>query len=108
MLKELLWRSSPNKAVDVDVDKSGHEELAVEPIHDSTMARNDITEVLDFKSSFESTRKEPSKRSNHRGKNRHEESMQKKGIHGQRLLHVQLKKRENYMLLRIWREIVFF
>jgi hypothetical protein len=46
LLKNFLWRSRSDEAVDVDVDEGGHQELAVEPIHDAAVARNDIAEIL--------------------------------------------------------------
>ena len=32
--------------MDVDVDEGGHEELAVEPVHDAAVPRNDIAKIL--------------------------------------------------------------
>ena len=32
--------------MDVDVDEGGHEELAVEPVHDATVPRNDVPKIL--------------------------------------------------------------
>jgi len=46
LLENFLRRRGPDETVDVDVDEGGHEELAVEPVHDATVARNDVTEIL--------------------------------------------------------------
>lgn len=45
--QQLLWRSSADKAWDVNVDECRHQELTVETIHDSTVSGNDVTEVLE-------------------------------------------------------------
>ena len=57
-----------DEAVNVDIDKGGHEELTVKPVHDTTVTRDNVTEILDFKSSLESRCKEATKRSNDGGK----------------------------------------
>ncbi len=46
LLNELLRRGSPDEAVDVDVDKGSHEELAVKAVHDAAVTRNDVAKVL--------------------------------------------------------------
>lgn len=48
MLQYFLRGGCSDEAVDVDVDEGGHEELAVEPVHDATVAGNDVTEILEW------------------------------------------------------------
>ena len=38
--------------MDVDVDESGHEELAVETVHDAAVAGDDVAEILRGKKPF--------------------------------------------------------
>ena len=45
-MKNLLGRGRSDEAVDVDVDEGGHQELAVEPIHDPAVSGNDVAEIL--------------------------------------------------------------
>ena len=51
--KYLAGSDNVDKAVDVDVDKCGHQELTVESVHDSAMTGDDVTKVLDFKRPLE-------------------------------------------------------
>ena len=46
MLHQFLRARRPDEAVDVDVDEGGHEELAVEPVHDATVPRNYVPKIL--------------------------------------------------------------
>ena len=46
MLHQFLRARRPYEAVDVDVDESGHEELAVEPVHDAAVPGNDVAKIL--------------------------------------------------------------
>ena len=46
LLHQFLWACRPYEAVDVDVDEGGHEELAVEPVHDATVPRNYVSKIL--------------------------------------------------------------
>jgi hypothetical protein len=46
VLKKFLWWGCSDEAMNVDIDKCGHEKLTIKSIHDSTMARNDIPKVL--------------------------------------------------------------
>lgn len=48
LLKDFLWWCGLDEAADVDVDEGGHQELAVEAIHDATVAGDDVTEVLEW------------------------------------------------------------
>ena len=64
-LQLIEWRSSHlargrniDEAVDVYVDEGGHQELTVEPVHDSSMSRNDVAEVFDLESPLEAGGKE--------------------------------------------------
>ena len=52
LLHELLRWSRPDERVDVDVDESGHEELAVETVHDAAVAGDDVAEILRGKKPF--------------------------------------------------------
>ncbi len=44
-----MWGCRSNKAVNVHVDESRHQELAIETIHNPTVARNDVAEILKMK-----------------------------------------------------------
>lgn len=46
LLQQLLRRGGANETGYVDVDKSRHEELAVEAVHYAPMAWDDVTKVL--------------------------------------------------------------
>lgn len=46
MFVDVLLCSVPDEAGDVDVDKGGHEVLAVESVHDSTVTRDGVGEIL--------------------------------------------------------------
>ena len=46
MLHQFLRARRPDEAVDVDVDEGGHEELAVEPVHDAAVPGNDVAKIL--------------------------------------------------------------
>ncbi len=39
--------------MNVNVDESRHQELAIETIHDPTVARNDVAEILKIKIDFQ-------------------------------------------------------
>ena len=71
-----------DEAVDVNIDKGGHQELTVKPVHDSSMSRDQVTKVLDLECSLESRSKEPTKRTNDRSKERHEEAVDEEGVEG--------------------------
>ena len=47
-----------DEAVDVNIHEGRHQELTVEPVHDSSMSRNDVTEVFDLESPLEAGGKE--------------------------------------------------
>lgn len=46
LLQQLLRRGGADEAGDVHVDEGGHEELAVEPVHDAAVAGDHVAEVL--------------------------------------------------------------
>ena len=48
LLKYFLWRCRSNEAVDVNIDKCGHQELTIETVHDTTVTGDDVTKVLKF------------------------------------------------------------
>ena len=73
--------------MDVNIDKCGHQELAVKPVHDATMARDHVTKILDLECTLETGGKESSKRSNDRSKERHEEAVDEEGIEGEGFFH---------------------
>lgn len=54
LLQQLARSDNIYEAVDVDVDKSGHEELTVESVHDASMAGDNVTKVLDLECPLES------------------------------------------------------
>lgn len=78
-----------DEAVDVNIDKGSHEELTVKPVHDATVTGDDVTEVLDLECSLESRSKEATERSNNRGKERHEETVNEERVESDCFLHVQ-------------------
>lgn len=51
--QQLLRRSYSDEAWDVDIDECCHQELAIESIHDSTMSRNGVTEILQMENFHE-------------------------------------------------------
>ena len=75
--------------MDVDIDESCHQELAVKSVHDASVTRDDVTEVLDFKCSLESRGKEASEGADDGGEQRHEEAVDEEGVEGDGLLHVE-------------------
>ena len=76
-----------DETVDVNINKSGHQELTVKSIHDSSMARDNVTKILDFERTLESRSKETTKRSNDRSKERHEEAVDEEGVDGDSFFH---------------------
>lgn len=46
MLTDVLLCGVPDEAGDVDVDKGGHEVLAVESVHDATVTRDGVGKIL--------------------------------------------------------------
>ena len=64
LIEKLDWRMRSNERVNIDVYKSGHDEFAVESVHETTVTWNSISEVLDLKSSLESASKEAAKWTN--------------------------------------------
>lgn len=46
MFMDVLLCSVPDEAGDVDIDKGGHEVLAVESVHDATVTRDGVGEIL--------------------------------------------------------------
>ena len=88
-LTHLARRRDVDEGVDVDIDKGGHQELAVKPVHDAAMAGDDVSKVFDLEGSLEARGKEAAKWSNNGSKERHEESVDKKGVYSDGLLHVE-------------------
>ena len=66
--KYLAGSDNVDKAVDVDVDKCGHQELTVEPIHDSSVAWDYVTKIFYLKRSLESRGEEATEGTNNGGK----------------------------------------
>lgn len=46
MLKDLLRTLRFDEAGNVDVDEGGHQELAIESVHDATVSGNNVSEIL--------------------------------------------------------------
>ena len=88
-ISDLSGSGDVYKTVDVDIDESCHQELAVESVHDASVTRDDVTEVLDFKCSLESRGEEPSEGADDGGEQRHEEAVDEEGVEGDSLLHVE-------------------
>ena len=78
-----------DETVDVNIDKSGHQELTVKSIHDSSMARNNVAKIFDFERTLESRSKETTKWSNDRSKERHEEAVDEERVEGDRFFHAE-------------------
>jgi len=89
LLQQLSGSGDVYKTVDVDIDESCHQELAVESVHDASVTRDDVTEVLDFKCSLESRGEEASEGADDGGEQRHEEAVDEEGVEGDGLLHVE-------------------
>ena len=60
-----------------------------EPVHDATVARDDVSKVLDLERSFESRCKEAAEGSDDGGKEGEEEGVEEEGVEDDRLLHVE-------------------
>ena len=60
-----------------------------EPVHDATVAGDDVAKVLDLERPFESGRKEAAEGSDDGGEEGEEEGVDEEGEEGDRLLHVQ-------------------
>ena len=85
----LARRGDVDETVNVDIDKSSHQELTIEPVHDSSMSRNNITKVFDFERSFESRCEEAPKRTDDRSEERHKEAVDEEGVEGECFLHAE-------------------
>ena len=59
-----------------------------EPVHDATVARDDVSKVLDLERPFESGGKESAEGSDDGGEEGEEEGVEEEGVEGDRLLHV--------------------
>lgn len=105
MLQQLGRRSGSDEAGNVDVDKCGHQELAVESVHDASVSGDHVSEILksdasmkrpdewhskaettdlDFECSLEPRSEESSERSNDRAEDAHRERVQEERVHRQR------------------------
>ena len=60
-----------------------------EPVHDATVARDDVSKVLDLERPFESRGKEAAEGSDDGGEEGEEEGVEEEGEEGDRLLHLQ-------------------
>ena len=49
LLEKFLWRVIADKGGNVNVDECGHEVLAIETVHDTTMTWNDVSKILILK-----------------------------------------------------------
>lgn len=47
LLQQFLRCRGTNEAGDVDIDERGHQELAVEAVHDAAVAGDHVTKVLE-------------------------------------------------------------
>lgn len=89
MLQQLSRSRYVDEAVDVDIDKGGHEELAVKSVHNAPMSWYQITKILDLECSLESRSKETTKRTNDGCKERHEEAVNEERINCEGSFHSQ-------------------
>ena len=78
-----------DEAVDVNIHEGRHQELTVEPVHESSMSGDDVSKIFYLKSSLESRSKESAKWTDDGGKDRHKEAMYEEGVEGDRFLHVE-------------------
>lgn len=62
LLEKLSRSGNIDEAVNINIDKSCHQKLTVKSVHDATMSGNNVSKVLDLKSSFKSRGKEATKR----------------------------------------------
>ena len=63
------------------MNKSGHEELAVEAVHDPPVAGDGVSEVLDLKGALEAAGEEATEGSDDRGEERHGDRVQHERVH---------------------------
>ena len=54
--------------------------MTIEPVHDASVARDDVAEILDFECPFESAGKEAAEGSDDRGENTHEKDVDEEGF----------------------------
>ena len=66
----------------IGVDKTTHEYLAVESVHETAVSRDDVTEIFDVESSLEATGEEATKGPNDGRKQRQSHGVQHKRIPG--------------------------
>lgn len=78
--KNVLLLGQIDETGNVNVDKSGDQKLAIEPVHDAAMSRDHGAEVFDFEGSLEATGEEAAERSNNRTKERKRKRMQNERI----------------------------
>ena len=76
-----MRRTFRDKRPNVNIDESGHEELAVKSVHHAAVARNDVSEIFDLKSPFETAREESSERSNDAAEEREGDGMKHEWVH---------------------------
>ena len=78
----------------VDVYEGGHEELAVEPVHDAAVAGDDVAKVLDLEGPLEAGGEEAAEGADHAREDRHEESVDEERVDGQRGLQAELRSKQ--------------
>lgn len=77
---------------DVYVDEGGHQILAIESVHNATVAWDNIAKVLDFEGSFEATGEETAKRANDRAEQWQRQWVQYKRVHDHGLRPAKLQR----------------
>ena len=80
LIEELDRRRRSNEAVQVDVDKRGHDHLTVEAVHEPAVTRYGIAEVFYFESSLKSAGKEATERPDGGGEDGQRERMLLNGL----------------------------
>lgn len=68
LLDHLAGVGAPDEASNVDINKCGHEVLAVKSVHNATMTRDSVGKILDLEGSLEAAGKEATERSHNGGK----------------------------------------
>ena len=81
-IEEVVGRGPAHKAVQVDVHKRGHDQLAVEAVHEAAVAGNGAAEVLEVEGALEAAGEEAAEGRQRRGEQREGERVQLEGVGG--------------------------
>ena len=88
------------------MNKSGHEELAVEAVHDPSVAGDGVSEVLDLEGALEAAGEEATEGSDDGGEERHGDRVQHERVHAHclhlRQPHLVEDEGENKIFVCLW------